>query len=99
MGLNRERFGKVLGKSLSILKQDGTLMNKKELDRIKMTGAISFFCLLSLSIVSITQSTYRLTFAQGEEKSMMNMTSSLPQPNENGTLLKVEASNALFEPE
>jgi len=98
LGLNRERFGKVLGKSLSILKQDGPLMNKKELDRIKMTGAISFLCLLSLSIVSITQSTYRLTFAQGEEKSMMNMTSSLPQPNGNGTLLKVEASNALFEP-
>lgn len=73
-------------------------MNTKKSDRIKMVGAISFLCLLTLSIVSITQTSVRIVYAQGDEKTMMDKTSSLPQPNANGTLLKVGASNALFEP-
>src|SRR4249920_3198120 len=91
-------MGRDLGKSLSILKQDGPLMKTKQLARIEMTGAIAFLFLLSLSIVSITQTKYQPAFAQGEQKSMVGVTSSLPQPNANGTLLNVEASNGLFEP-
>ena len=91
-------MGRDLGKSLSILKHDGPLMKTNQLARIEMTGAIAFLFLLSLSIVSITQTKYQPAFAQGEQKSMMGMTSSLPQPNANGTVLKVEATNALFEP-
>ncbi|MGB8163797.1 MAG: hypothetical protein WCF14_02190, partial [Nitrososphaeraceae archaeon] len=55
------------------------------------------------AIVATTQGRSQLVFAQGQdENSMMNMSSTsssiLPQPNANGTLLKVEASNGLFEP-
>jgi hypothetical protein len=69
----------------------------------KILGVIASIFLLSFAIVAITQGRSQLVFAQGQgENSMMNMSSSspsiLPQPNANGTLLKVEASNGLFEP-
>ena len=70
----------------------------------KILGVIASIFLLSFAIVATTQGRSQLVYAQGQgENSMMNMSSStsssiLPQPNANGTLLKVEASNGLFEP-
>lgn len=73
-----------------------------------MIGVIGTIFLISLSVLAGIQMKDQVTFAQGnnsemsEDKSMMTMSSSggtsLPQPNANGTLLKVEASNAIFEP-
>ena len=85
-------------------------MNKLQVQKQKkkMVGVIGTIFLLSLSVLAGIQIRDQVTFAQGnnsemsEDKSMMTMSSSggtsLPQPNANGTLLKVEASNALFEP-
>ena len=65
----------------------------------KMIAVIATLLLLSSAILATTQGGNQLAFAQSGD-SMMNMSSSssLPQPNSNGTLLNVEASNALFEP-
>ena len=65
----------------------------------KMIAVIATLLLLSSVILATTQGGNQLAFAQSGN-SMMNMSSSssLPQPNSNGTLLNVEASNGLFEP-
>jgi hypothetical protein len=65
----------------------------------KMIAVIATLLLLSSAILATTQGGNQLAFAQSGN-SMMNMSSSssLPQPNSNGTLLNVEASNGLFEP-
>jgi hypothetical protein len=65
----------------------------------KMIVVLAAISLLSSAILATTQGQSQLAFAQSAN-SMMNISSSssLPQPNSNGTLLKVEGSNALFEP-
>ncbi len=71
------------------------------LSKTKMTGVIASIFLLSFAVLATSQGRNQLAFAQGEnDKSMttMSSSSSLPQPNANGTVLKVQAKNALFEP-
>jgi hypothetical protein len=73
--------------------------------KTKMVGVIASLFLLSFAVLATTQVRNQSVLAQGnnsmmsENNSMMKTpTTSLPQPNANGTLLKVEAKNALFEP-
>jgi hypothetical protein len=82
-------------------KETAMASSKRSLEKI--IGVIASIFLLSFAIVATTQGRSQLVYAQGQdENSMMNMSSTLssilPQPNANGTLLKVEASNGLFEP-
>lgn len=83
------------------------LMTNLQISKKRMVGVISSIFLLSLAILATAQGRSQLAFAQGmnyyisENNSIMTMSSSsssLPQPNANGTLLKVETKNALFEP-
>jgi hypothetical protein len=105
-----ERFGQSLNYHSGKVPSMNKLQVKKQ--KKKMVGVITTIFLLSLAILAGIQMRYQVTFAQGnnseisEDESMMTMSSSsssaagtsLPQPNANGTFLKAEASNALFEP-
>lgn len=63
-----------------------------------MTGVISSILLLSLAIFSAAPGK-SVVLAQQQQPSMSMMSSSsLPQPNTSGTLLKANGSKALFEP-
>lgn len=73
--------------------------SKRNISKVKMTGVISAILLLSLAIFSGTQGRSVVLAQQPQQQSMSMMSSSsLPQPNANGTLLKATGSNALFEP-
>jgi hypothetical protein len=62
------------------------------------TGIITVSMLvLSIAIFSALQG-QSVAVAQQQQQMMPMSISSLPQPNANGTVLKAEASNALFEP-
>jgi len=86
-------------------------MNELHKSKKKMIiGVVASLLLLSFAVLATTQGRNQIVFGQGnnsmtpENNMMMNMSSSssamspIPQPNANGTILKVEAKNALFEP-
>lgn len=93
--------------SLITIPERCPLMINLQISKKRIVRVISAIFLLSFAILATTQGRSQLAFAQGmnadmsENNSMMTLSSSsssLPQPNANGTLLKVEAKNVLFEP-
>ena len=63
--------------------------------RMVIATMIAAIMILSIGTVSYSPSQMKLAVAQEEQ---VQSTDTLPQPNNNSTILSVEASNALFEP-
>ena len=75
--------------------------NKNKKTTILMVGMI--FTVLTLSIGSTQIYNQMVAYAQTEgndskSETMKGMSSSIPQPNSNSTILDVKGSNALFQP-
>ena len=75
--------------------------NKNKKTTILVVGMI--FVVLGVSIGSTQISSQMVAYAQEEvndskSETMKIMSSSIPQPNSNSTILDVKGSNALFEP-